>query len=130
MPQEDSEEERIGHTILSAAMKVHSILGPGLLESAYEICLARELGKSGWRVERQVMLPVAYDGELLDAGYRIDIWISRLVIVEVKAVERLMAVHSAQLLSYLRLSHCKLGFLLNFNTAHMRDGIKRLVNGL
>jgi GxxExxY protein len=124
------EEERIGKAIVEAALKVHSVLGPGLLESAYQACLAHELIRSGIEVEQEVGLPVHYLGNILDVGYRIDLWISRKVIIEIKAVEKLMPIHQAQLLSYLKLSQSKLGFLLNFNVVHMRDGIKRVVNGL
>jgi GxxExxY protein len=123
-------EEAIGRKILAAAMKVHSSIGSGLLESAYEACLAHELRKEGLPVERQIALPIVYDGEQLDAGYRLDLWIERKVIVEVKSVERLLPIHGSQLLSYLRLSNSKLGYLLIFNVVHMKDGIKRIVNKL
>jgi GxxExxY protein len=123
-------EEAIGRKILAAAMKVHSAIGSGLLESAYEACLAHELRKEGLPLERQIALPIVYDGEQLDVGYRLDLWIERKVIVEVKSVERLMPIHGSQLLSYLRLSNSKLGYLLNFNVVHMKDGIKRIVNKL
>ena len=109
-------------------MKVHSALGPGLLESTYDICLAHELEKSGLIVARQVALPVTYDNIELDAGYRIDMLVSNIVILELKAVEKLLPIHTAQLLSYLKLSKRKLGYLLNFNVVHMRDGIKRVAN--
>ena len=124
------DEEGIGRTILDSAMKVHSALGSGLLESAYEACLAHEFKKAGLPFERQVILPIVYDGERLDTGYRIDLLIAEKVIVEVKAVEKVLPVHGAQLLSYLKLSKCKLGYLLNFNVVHMKDGIKRIVNRL
>lgn len=127
---EEKEEEKIGRMILSSAMKVHSALGCGLLESTYEVCLAHELSKQGVPVERQVALPVTYDGMRLDAGYRLDILVASKVIVEVKAVEKLQPIHTAQLLSYLKLSGCRLGFLLNFNVVHMKEGIKRIVNKL
>ncbi|HEV8262035.1 MAG TPA: GxxExxY protein [Burkholderiales bacterium] len=123
-------EEAIGRKILTAAMKVHSALGSGLLESAYEACLAHELRKEGMPLERQIALPIVYDGERLDAGYRLDLWIERKVIVEVKSVDKLLPIHGSQLLSYLRLSNSKLGYLLNFNVVHMKDGIKRIVNKL
>ena len=123
-------EEAIGRKILAAAMKVHSAIGSGLLESAYEACLAHELRKEGLPLERQIALPIVYDGEQLDAGYRLDLWIERKVSVEVKSVERLLPIHGSQLLSYLRLSNSKLGYLLNFNVVHMKDGIKRIVNKL
>ncbi len=110
--------------------EVHSALGPGLLESTYEACLLHELNKSGLQTARQIALPVIYDGITLDAGYRLDLLVEDLVIVELKVVERLLPVHTAQLLSYLKLSNRKLGHVLNFNVAHMRNGIKRVVNNI
>lgn len=123
-------EEEIGRAILDSGMKVHTALGPGLLESAYEACLAHEIRKRGLRVETQVALPIVYDGERLEAGYRIDLLVEDAVLAEVKAVEKLLPIHGAQLLSYLRLGDRKLGYLLNFNVLHLKDGIKRIVNGL
>jgi len=120
----------IGSAVVESALAVHTALGPGLLESAYEVCLAHELGKRGRKVERQVALPINYDGVRLDAGYRIDLLVSGAVIVELKSVDRLAPIHVAQLLSYLKLSRLNLGYLLNFNVVHMRHGIKRVVNGL
>jgi GxxExxY protein len=114
-------------TIIGAAMKVHTALGPGLLESAYEICLCHELFKEGIPFERQVQVPVAYDGLNLDCAFRADLVVARKVIVEVKCVERIMSIHECQLLTYLRLSGCRVGLLLNFNTAHLRHGVKRMV---
>jgi GxxExxY protein len=114
--------------IIAAAMKVHSTLGPGLLESAYEICLSFELAKMGHKVERQVELPVTYDGVRLDAGYRLDLLVDDCVIVELKAAEVMLPVFEAQLLSYLKLSKKSLGLLINFKVAHLRDGVKRIVN--
>ncbi|HEX8889619.1 MAG TPA: GxxExxY protein [Pyrinomonadaceae bacterium] len=116
--------------IVDTAMKVHSALGPGLLESAYEACLIHELHKRGMKVESQVSLPVLYDGIKIDAGYRIDLMVNDAVIVELKTVERLLPVHQAQLLSYLKLSGKRAGLLINFHVPHLRDGIKRLVNKL
>jgi GxxExxY protein len=110
-------------------MRVHSALGPGLLESAYEACLAHELRKAGLRVETQVALPVVYDGIRLDVGYRIDILVEDAVIVEIKACDAITAVHQAQLMSYLKLSGKTLGLLINFHVAHLKNGIKRIVNG-
>jgi GxxExxY protein len=121
-------ENDVGERILGCAMKVHSVLGPGLLESAYEVCLAHEISKAGLKVSRQVALPVIYDEIELDAGYRLDLLVNNAVIVELKVVEKLLPIHTAQLLSYLKLSNRKLGYLLNFNVIHMRDGIKRVVN--
>ena len=123
-------ENEIGKIVLGAALRVHTALGPGLLESAYEICLAHEIVKHGLSIKQQVLLPVHYDGLELDAGYRLDLLIHNKVIVELKAVEKLLPIHTAQLLSYLKLSRLTLGYLLNFNVVHMRDGIKRMVNKL
>jgi GxxExxY protein len=114
--------------IVACAMKVHSSLGAGLLEGVYEICLARELSKSDFKAERQLPLPVRYDGETLDAGYRIDLLVERAIIVEVKSVEKLMPLHTAQLLTYLRLAGLETGLLINFNVAHLRDWVKRVSN--
>lgn len=115
--------------IVTGAMKVHSQLGPGLLESAYEACLSHELRKQGLRVARQVELPVVYDGEKIDLGYRIDLLVEDLVIVELKCVECIKPLHQAQLLSYLRLSRKNVGLLINFHVNHLRNGIKRMVDG-
>ena len=119
----------ITRQVISAAMKVHSILGPGLLESAYHACLLHELRKQGLTVASQVGLPVMYDGEKIDLGYRIDLMVNDLVIVEVKCVDAINPVHQAQLLSYMRLSGRQVGLLINFNVVHLRDGIKRMVDG-
>ncbi len=121
------EMEAIGADVVDAAMKVHSALGPGLLESVYEVCLARELAKRQRRVERQRSIPVTYDGERLEAGFRIDLLVDELVVVEVKSVEKLLPVHLAQMLTYLRLGQFQLGYLLNFDVSHMKDGVKRVV---
>jgi GxxExxY protein len=126
--EENLGEVDLGERILGCAMKVHSALGPGLLESAYEVCLVHELSKAGLTVARQVALPVIYDDVELDAGFRIDLLVEDTVILEIKAVEKLLPVHTAQLLSYLKLSKRKMGYILNFNVVHMRDGIKRIVN--
>ena len=115
--------------IVTSAMKVHSHLGPGLLESAYEACLAHELRKDGLHVARQVELPVVYGGETIDLGYRIDLLVEDLVIVELKCVGCISPVHQAQLLSYIRLSGKTVGLLINFHVAHLRNGIKRMVDG-
>ena len=115
--------------IIDAAMKVHSALGPGLLESAYEACLKYELSKRNLVVESQVILPVFYDGIRIDAGYRIDLLVENEIILELKAVEKIIPIHEAQLLSYLKLSNKQVGLLLNFNVLHLKDGITRVVNG-
>jgi GxxExxY protein len=110
-------------------MKVHTALGPGLLESAYEVCLEYELQKVGMKVERQKALPIVYEAVRLECGYRIDLLVDDTVVVELKAVEELAPIHHAQLLSYLRLAGKKIGLLINFHTEHLRDGIARKVNG-
>lgn len=126
-PPIPAETEAAACILVDAGIKVHSAMGPGLLESAYEHCLAHELQQRGLDVRRQVVLPVQYGGTRLDAGYRIDLWIGRAVIVEVKSIDILAAIHQAQPLTYLRLSNCRLGFLMNFNVRRFKDGIKRLV---
>ena len=116
--------------IIGAAIAVHHELGPGMLETPCEACLAYELLDRGLFVERQKALPLVYRGQAMDCGYRIDLLIEKLVIVEVKSIERFERVHSAQLLSYLRLSGCKVGLLINFNVKWLvQDGIKRVVDG-
>jgi GxxExxY protein len=113
--------------IIGFAIEVHRHLGPGLLESAYEECLCLELKQGGLAVVRQVPLPVAYKSHRLDCGYRLDIVVDQKIIVEVKAVERLMAIHEAQILTYMKLSGLRVGLWLNFNSAVLKDGIRRLV---
>ncbi|NOY42335.1 MAG: GxxExxY protein [Planctomycetes bacterium] len=115
--------------ILGAAMKVHSALGPGLLESAYEKCLLFELHQRQLKAESQVELPIVYEQVKIDAGYRIDILVEDEIILELKAVERVLPIHNAQLLSYLKLSQLRIGLLLNFNVMHLKEGITRMVNG-
>ena len=122
--------DEISGQIVDAAIKVHSALGPGLLESAYEACLAYELRKRGLRVLVQHPLPVVYDGVRLDVGYRMDMLVEDTVVVDLKAVAKVLPVHEAQLLSYLKLSDRKVGLLINFHVLHLRDGIKRMVNEL
>ena len=114
--------------IIRAAMRVHSALGPGLLESAYRTCLCHDLAQRGLQVKTELPLPVVYDGTRIDAGYRIDLLVAETVIVELKTVSKLMPVHHAQLLSYLRLSRVPVGLLINFHVSRLRDGIKRIVN--
>lgn len=125
---EGEELDKISRSIIGAAIYVHSHLGPGLLESAYEACLAHQISKRGLRVERQKTLPVLFEGHRVDCGYRIDLLVERKVIVEVKAIEAVCSVHKAQVLSYLRLSGCKVGLLINFNVNMLRQGITRIVN--
>lgn len=122
------ELNKVTEKILGAAIAVHRELGPGLLESAYEACLAYELVERGLHVEKQKALPITYRGINLDCGYRLDLLVENAVIVELKAVERLEAIHEAQLLSYLKLSQCPIGLLLNFNVIELRQGIRRLVH--
>jgi GxxExxY protein len=119
---------QVSGIIVDAAMKVHTSLGPGLLESAYEACLVRELRKRGLRVDSQVPISVIYDGETLDIGYRADLVVEEKVLVELKSIETVLPIHKAQLLSYLRLSGNQVGLLINFNVEHLRDGIKRVIN--
>jgi GxxExxY protein len=123
-------ENEIGTAIIASAMKVHPAVGAGLLESAYETCLLYELEKQGLAVQRQVLIPLRYEDLTIDIGYRVDLLVEDCVVVELKALETILPVHRAQLLSYLRLGGFRLGYLLNFNVARMRGGIVRLVNGL
>ena len=116
--------------IVDAAIKVHSALGPGLLESSYEACLLFELHKRGLKAVSQVELPVHYEGVKIDVGYRLDLVVEDLIILELKATDQIHPIHRAQLLSYLKLSDKKLGLLLNFNVVLMKDGIERIVNNL
>jgi GxxExxY protein len=118
--------DRVARCVVDAGLKVHRALGPGLLESAYEACLVHELLKRGVAVQRQVSLPVAYDGLELDAGYRLDLLVADEVIVEVKAVESLSRLHEAQILTYLKLSRRRLGLLMNFNTCLFKEGVRRI----
>ena len=119
--------EEVARTIVDAAMAVHRALGPGLLESVYEVCLAHELERRGRTVLRQIAIPVTYESIKLDTGYRIDLVVDEAVIVEVKAIETLVRLHEAQLLTYLRLSRCRLGLLINFNVVLLKNGIKRMI---
>ena len=119
--------EEIATTIVDAEVHVHRALGPGLLESVYEVCLAHEMERRGRKVRTQVALPVVYDSLRLEAGYRIDLIVDEDVIVEIKAVETLTPVHNAQLMTYLRMSGRRLGFLINFNTVLLKQGIRRMI---
>ncbi|MHB1107862.1 MAG: GxxExxY protein [Lutibacter sp.] len=123
-------ENEISKIIFDCALKIHKNLGPGLLESAYEECLFYELKKYGLNVEKQKALPLVYEEVKLEIGYRIDIIVENKVIIEVKSVESLNDVHLAQVLTYLKLSDCKLGMLINFNVAFLKNGIRRVVNNL
>jgi GxxExxY protein len=117
------------HEIIGAAIEVHRSLGPGLLESAYEECLAREFTIRGISFERQKPLPVVYKEVKVEAGYRVDFLVSGRIVVELKAIEALAPIHDAIVLTYLRMSGCRIGLLINFNCAALKDGIKRLVLG-
>ncbi len=126
--EEISDElNRVSGEIIDSALAVHRTLGPGLLENVYEACLAYELTKRNLRVSRQVEVPVIYDGVRLDVGFRIDILVNEAVVVELKAVEQILPVHSAQMLTYLRLTGHRLGLLVNFNVPALRQGVHRLV---
>ncbi|HSD63952.1 MAG TPA: GxxExxY protein [Ignavibacteriaceae bacterium] len=120
-------ENQISKIILDCAFKIHNTLGPGLLESVYKECLAYELNKNGLEVELEKPVPLVYENIKLDCGYRIDLLVDKKVIVELKVVDEFNEVHTAQILTYMRLSGCKLGMLLNFNTKLLRNGIKRLI---
>ena len=122
------DDHTISRYVVDSAIKIHTVLGCGLLENVYETCLAYELTKRGLQVQRQVPMPVRYEDTTLEMGYRVDLLVAGKVVVEVKAVEKVLAIHRAQLLSYLRLGGFRVGLLLNFNTVHLRDGIKRIVN--
>ena len=121
------DRNEISGEIVDAAMKVHSALGPGLLESAYAACLRHELIKRGLRVASEVPVPVVYDGIKLEAGYKLDLLVEDTVIVELKAIEALAPIHQAQIISYLKLAHKLIGLLINFHSLHLKDGIKRFV---
>ena len=123
-------ENQISYKILDAAYKVHTALGPGLLESSYQAALAYELKKLGMYVEKEKALPLIYEDVYLEIGYRIDILVESKVVIEIKSVDSLNDIHLAQVLTYLKLSGCKLGLLLNFNVKSMKDGIRRVVNNL
>jgi len=121
--------QAVSHAVITAAMKVHTELGPGLLESAYQASLQHELHQAGFRSANQVGLPVIYKGSKLELGYRMDLLVEDLVVVEIKSVDFVSPVHQAQVISYLKLSGKSIGLLMNFNVVHLKDGIKRFVNG-
>ena len=123
-------ENELSKIVFDAGLKVHRTLGPGLLESAYEACLHYEILKQGIAVERQIGLPIIYDEVKLDTAYRLDLILENKLIIEIKAVENLHPLHQAQMITYLRLSGCKLGMLINFNTVLFKDGVKRVINGI
>jgi len=126
---EESGINSVTSAIIGAAMKVHSALGPGLLEKAYLACLAYELRKQGFDVKTEVELPVIYESVRIDLGYRIDLLVNDLVIVELKCVEKIAPVHEAQIISYIRMCKKNVGLLINFHVRHLKDGIKRFVEG-
>lgn len=123
-------EDEIAKIVFESALKVHKVLGPGLLESAYEECLFYELKKQSLKVEKQKALPLIYEEVKMDVGYRIDIIIEDKFIVEVKSVEALNEVHLAQILTYLKLTECKLGMIINFNVKQLKNGVRRVINGV
>src|SRR6266852_6065405 len=123
-------ENELSNVVIGCAIKVHSALGPGLLESAYKECLFYELCRAGLAVEKEKALPLVYESVKLECGYRIDLLVEGKVIIEVKSTEALAEIHFAQVLTYLRLSDLRLALLLNFNVVHMKDGIRRIVNKL
>jgi len=123
-------ENQIAKEVVDAAVKIHSELGPGLLESVYDVVLASELDRRGLRVERQVPIPIEYQGLRIDEGFRADIIVDGKVILELKSVEQLAKVHHKQLFTYLKLADKRLGLLLNFGAELMKDGIKRIANGM
>lgn len=123
-------ENEIANLIMDAAFQIHRELGPGLLESVYEVILARKLTDMGLTVERQVPVPIRFQDIIFEEGFRADLFVEQKVIIELKSVERLQPVHSKQLLTYLRLTGCRLGLLINFGENLMKDGFKRIVNGL
>jgi GxxExxY protein len=121
--------EQIAKTCVNAAFNVHKALGPGLLESVYEACMAYELRKAGLYVDRQLALPIVYDGHELDEGFRLDLLVENMLIVELKSAERIVPLYMAQTMTYLKLSKRRLGLLINFNVPVIKDGIKRVVVG-
>ncbi len=119
---------KITETIIGVAINVHRELGPGLLESAYETCMVYDLLQTGLKIEQQKPLPIIYRGVKLECGYRLDLMIENEVIVEIKSIEKLLPIHQAQLMSYLKLSNCNVGLLINFNVKILKNGIQRVVN--
>ncbi len=122
--------EKIAEIIVNAAVKVHSALGPGLLESSYQKCMDYELKKQGLNIECEVVLPITYEKIKIDGGYRIDMRVNGCVIIENKTTDKILPIHETQLLTYLKMNGCKLGFILNWNVPRMKDGVKRMVNNL
>ena len=123
-------ENELSNKIIGLAIEVHTVLGPGLLESAYKECLHYKIGKSGLLVEKEKPMPLIFDEIKLECGYRIDLLVEKKLVLEIKSVEALNEVHLAQTLTYMRLGNYKLGLLINFNVARLKDGIKRVINGV
>ncbi len=123
----DDEIERVASHIVDSAVKIHTALGPGLLESAYQSCMVHELQKRGVEAESEIYLPIQYDGIQIDSSYRVDLRVAGKIIVENKTVDQILPIHQAQLLTYLKLSGCPLGFLLNWKVRRIRDGIQRMI---
>ena len=130
IPIRTTTSQQVSHAVITAAMTVHTELGPGLLESTYTACLRYELKQAGFQTATQVALPVVYRGVKLELGYRMDLVVEDLVVVEIKSVDGISPVHQGQILSYLKLSGKSLGLLINLNVVHLKDGIKRFVNGI
>jgi GxxExxY protein len=126
-PPLSEKEEKVATAIVAAALAVHRALGPGLLENIYEVCFCHELAKHGWSIARQIRLPIVYDGLQFEEAVRLDVMVEELAICELKAVDTLHPVYTAQLLTYLKLANKRLGFLINFNVPLIKDGIKRVV---
>ncbi len=124
------DENALGERIIGCALAVHKALGPGLLEGAYEACLAVELETAGLEFKRQLAIPIIYNGLVIEAAYRLDLLVANLVVIEVKSVDKIADIHRAQLLSYLKLGGFRLGYLLNFNVPLLKSGITRIANGL
>ena len=123
----NDEIEKIASNIVDSAVKVHTALGPGLLESAYQRCLIYELQERGFKTESEIRLPIQYDGIRIESGYRLDLLVAGKIVVENKTVDQILPIHQAQLLTYLKLSGCSLGFLLNWKVRRIKDGIQRMV---
>jgi GxxExxY protein len=122
------ELNNLSRVVLDSAFKVHKALGPGLLESSYRVCLAHELKRNGLKIETEIAVPIRYEGILLGTGYRLDLLVNKVLVVELKAVDSLLAIHQAQLLSYLKHSDKRLGLLINFNSVLLKNGIRRVIN--
>jgi GxxExxY protein len=122
------ELNNLSRVVLDSAFKVHKALGPGLLESSYRVCLAHELKRNGLKIETEIAVPIRYEGILLGTGYRLDLLVNEVLVVELKAVDSLLAIHQAQLLSYLKHSDKRLGLLINFNSVLLKNGIRRVIN--